>query len=370
MRPAILKHLELLAATMLTIALGACSDSGSSRGDGNILTNPEPTVATGIAATVGSPTSVLVASIAFDAGGADSARITYHAAGGAVQHTPFYRTLSPDTIVVLGLLPNTAYSYAVETVTGGQIASSASSSFTTASLPPDLAPYRLARISGVQHHFTMTGVSVPGGGYAVVFDSTGAIVWYRDFSTAGVGVSNVLMQPNGHITTFLGNTSGWQPAPGSYAEMTAAGALVHTYQAAAGSYMDDHDILITGTGANQQAHYFTFTVRQTDLSSLGMGTNVTTAGHQIVRENATGDRAFTWDAWDHIALNEWVGDTSAKATRGNSTDFDHPNALTFDNAGNYVVSWRNLDQIMALDPNTGDVLWRLGGLKSDFAFVG
>src|SRR6185503_18171487 len=48
---------------------------------------------------------------------------------------------------------------------------------------------------------------------------------------------------------------------------------------------------------------------------------------------------------------------------------DHPNAMTFDTAGNYVVSWRNLDQIMAIDPNNGNVLWRLGGTKSDFTFV-
>jgi hypothetical protein len=75
-----------------------------------------------------------------------------------------------------------------------------------------------------------------------------------------------------------------------------------------------------------------------------------------------------WDAWDHIALGEWIGDTADKATR-TETDYDHPNALTFDDHGNYVVSWRNLNQIMAIDPANGSVLWRVGGVKSDYRFV-
>ncbi|HXT15318.1 MAG TPA: arylsulfotransferase family protein [Gemmatimonadaceae bacterium] len=328
-----------------------------------------PVVPATVNATVGSALSVLQARVTVDAVGADSVRVVYQAGNGVAQATPF-RTprTSSDTILVLGLHAKTLYTYYVEALTAGVSQRSPAGTFTTAALPGQLDNVRLQQISGVQHHDVATGVTTGDGGYAVIFDSTGALVWYRDFTDTKMTVSNVLMQPNGNITAFIGNTSGWQPADGYYVEMSPAGEILQTYRAPPGSYMDDHDFLITGGGDTRQLHYFTYTIRQMDLSPIGLGTNVATAGHQVRRESAAG-LDFTWDAWDHFTITDWIGDAAAKATRGNSTDYDHPNALTFDNSGNYVVSWRNLDQVTAIDPNNGNVLWRLGGKNSDFTFV-
>ncbi|HXT15317.1 MAG TPA: aryl-sulfate sulfotransferase [Gemmatimonadaceae bacterium] len=351
-------------------ALAACSDGSRSSSGTDLLTPAAPIVPASVTVVVGSATMVLQARVSFTAAGADSVRVAYQAPNGPVQFTPFHAVgQNGDTILVLGLRPKSRYTYHVEAMTGGVSASSTDAAFTTAQVPGQLDNVQIQQISGAQHHYVATGVLTGDGGYAVIFDSTGTIVWYHDFTATKLTVSNVVMQPNGNITAFLGNTSGWQPLEGYYVEMNPAGDIVNTYRPPAGSFMDDHEFLITGSGASQTVQYFTFTTRQLDLSALGLSPNTTTAGHQIRRFNASGAEEFTWDAWDHISIDEWVGDTTAKTTRGNSTDFDHPNAMTFDTAGNYVVSWRNLDQIMAIDPNNGNVLWRLGGTKSDFTFV-
>jgi hypothetical protein len=132
--------------------------------------------------------------------------------------------------------------------------------------------------------------------------------------------------------------------------------------------MDDHEIRLTGSGASKKAHYFTFDMRDTDLTSIGGNESVQVAGHQIIREDAAGATEFRWDAWGSIGIDEWVGDDGSKAYR-NPTDFDHPNALSFDQSGNYVVSWRNLDQVADIDSQTGQVLWRVGGTKGEYRFI-
>jgi hypothetical protein len=316
------------------------------------------------------PANVLSASVIFTlAGAVDSVRVSYLETGGTLQATPVFPGIEgTDTIMVLGLKPSTTYLYQVTVYSGGAAKTSASSTFTTQALPSDLADVRLVKISGSTPRYTATGVQTPGGSYAVIFNGDGEIVWYHSFVTTGLQVSDLMMQPNGNFTAFIGNTSGFNPLPGYYVEVTPAGEEVHTYSAPSGYYMDDHEIRLTGSGASKKAHYFTFDMRDTDLTSIGGNESVQVAGHQIVRENAAGATEFKWDAWDNIGIDEWVGDDGSKANR-NPTDFDHPNALSFDQSGNYLVSWRNLDQVVDIDSQTGQVLWRVGGTKGEYTFI-
>jgi arylsulfate sulfotransferase len=286
-----------------------------------------------------------------------------------LQLTPSHAgKIGADTLVVLGLKPGTTYEYQVETFAGGVPGSSPTARFKTGDLPDDLAAVELVKISGSTLRYTVTGVQTASGGYAVAFDPNGRIAWYHDFTATGLQVSDVMMQPNGNFTAFIGNTSGFQPLEGYYVEFTPAGKEVRTYRAHGGVYVDDHEIRLTGTGTEKKAHYMTYTFRTLDLTSIGGLGEVETAGHQIVRENAAGTIEFAWDAWDTIDVEEWAGDDNAKQTR-TTTDFDHPNALSFDADGNYIVSWRNLDQIMAINSQTGAIIWRIGGVLGNYQFV-
>jgi len=79
--------------------------------------------------------------------------------------------------------------------------------------------------------------------------------------------------------------------------------------------MDDHEIRLTGSGATKKASYITYDIRPTDLTEIGGLPSVALAGHQIVREDATGTREFTWDAWNNIEFDEWIGDDGTKSTK-------------------------------------------------------
>jgi hypothetical protein len=333
----------------------ACSDASGPDGPGIPVTIA--------AAARVSPENVLSARVVFSAGDADSVAVAYRA-GNDVRTTRFRAAKAgTDTIIVLGLRPETDYRFEVVARANGLTRSSAEGGFRTASLPAALANVKMVSLAGSPSRHSITGVN----GYAVVFDTTGAIVWYHDFTATGLPVGTLMLQPNGNLTAFLGASSGWQPIFGYYSEFTPEGEEVATYSAPPGYYMDDHDLLLSIDGGAKKAHYFTYDIRTMDLTHIGGHASVATAGHQIRRASAGGDE-FVWDAWGQIGVEEWVGDMSMRSTR-TSTDFDHPNALTFDLAGNYVVSWRNLNQVMAINAMNGAVLWRLGGTKSDLTFV-
>ena len=347
-------------------AIAACHDSPVSPAPPTEYPTPSEIEAKAPAA----PENVLSAHISFTMAAApDSVRVSFTENGGAAFTTPFRTGKSgADTIDVIGLKPGTKYTYQVDAVTARVQRSSSSSTFTTGDLPSDLADVKMATISGTASRYAVTGLQTVSGGYAVAFDNTGAIVWYHDFTSTGLQVSDVMMQPNGNFTAFIGNTSGFQALEGYYVEFTPGGREVRTYRAPSGYYMDDHEIRLTGEGTALRAHYITYSIESQDLTYMGGLSNVALAGHQIVRQNDAGLIEFNWNAWDRIEVDEWVGDDNAKQTR-TATDFDHPNAISFDNTGNYIISWRNLNQIMAIDPQTGDILWRLGGANGEYEFV-
>src|SRR6185503_16043479 len=37
---------------------------------------------------------------------------------------------------------------------------------------------------------------------------------------------------------------------------------------------------------------------------------------------------------------------------------------------NYIASWRDLNQVTAIDSQTGEVVWRMGGVRGEYTFMG
>src|SRR5207237_10812911 len=101
---------------------------------------------------------------------------------------------------------------------------------------------------------------------------------------------------------------------------TPEGKQVAVYNAPSGYYMDEHELLITGDGLTKRAHYLTYSISNLDLTSVGGGSNVPTAAHQLVRSDESGAVYFQWYAWNRIGIDEWVNDATQKAR--SSTDYD------------------------------------------------
>jgi hypothetical protein len=116
-----------------------------------------------------------------------------------------------------------------------------------------------------------------------------------------------------------------------------------------------------GDGLVTDFHEFSITPRDTALlvAYNDEGALLDSVVQEI--EIASGDVLFEWRATDHIALDE----SYVTPTTG-SYDFAHLNAAAVDDGG-LLISSRHAWTVYRVDRTTGEIVWRLGGKKSDFA---
>ena len=348
-------HLAAPAALLLVGAFAACSDS---TGTGTTA-HPQITGATAEANPLNALSAIVRATVA----NADSVRVRAWAEGADTAiATPFRGSGGSDSVAVLGLAPGASYRLVVDALRGSDTVTSDTIPFTAGSLP--------AFIQSLAMDFT--GPSRPAGylltvvgdgktSFAVAFDDSGAVRWYREFD--GDFVEETKQQFNGDFTTFIGGTHGAEPLPGRYEEYHSDGGLVRTFQLAEPTYVDNHELWLVGDSTAPDALFFTYTQRHLDLSANGGPADTIVVGHQLVKMNAAGDVQTIFDAWDHF-------DPSENIEPNGSRDMDHPNALSIDANGDYIVSWRNLAQITAIDHTDGHLLWRLGGTNGNVTLTG
>jgi len=344
-------------------AVAACGD-GAPTGSGG----PVPEILSAVVAP--NPTNALSALVSYTAQGTDSARLTYWADTVPLAATPYSRpTRGQGQIAVLGLAPRTAYRAVVEVVGPGGVAAE-SVAFVSGDLPAALQSVSLNLSGTPPPGYLLTQVSGNDTGFAVAFDQSGHIRWYRGFSTgAGEHALAAEQQPDGRFTLFMGASRGWEPVPGRYFEFTAAGESLAVYSAGNALYTDPHELLLRSGGSGQVAYLFGYDLRNVDLTALGGAASQLIAGHSILRQSASGAIEFQWSAWDHFDLAEWVGRPPNLAQQL-VIDFDHPNSIEIDPAGAYIVSFASLAQIVRIDPATGAMRWRFGGQKNQFVLNG
>lgn len=100
--------------------------------------------------------------------------------------------------------------------------------------------------------------------------------------------------------------------------------------------------------------------KEFDLTSIGGTRNDKVRGDGILVLNHNGEKVWEWSVFD---VKHPLSDNKILKTK---EDWLHANALFKDLDGNYLVSFRNISQIWKIDGKTGNLIWKLGGLDSDF----
>jgi hypothetical protein len=303
--------------------------------------------------------NTLCAIAAFISSGANAVRLRSESGSTLLYSLPVDGPQGDLTAV--GLTAETSWRHVLEVQNEAGTWSDADSvTQQTAALPQALQDVKLAVTGAPPSGFLLTGVALDAGTVAAVaFDGTGAVRWYRLFSAAGIG--DVKQQTDGHVTVFLGATRGWDEVEGHYSEVDVRGTELATFSAPAGSYTDDHELQVSGG----EPWFFDYSLRALDATSLGGPADARVAAHQVL---SGGHVVF--DGWQHFGVADWREYPTTAAAWAQPSDLDHPNALSFAPDGSLLVSYRNLDAVLDLDPDTGAVRWQLGGRGSQLSFVG
>jgi hypothetical protein len=200
-------------------------------------------------------------------------------------------------------------------------------------------------------YLLLTPTSPSGQHGPMIVDETGALVWFQPLP-AGRTATNFQVQ------TYRGEPvlTWWE------------GKLISGYGNGEYVVMDHgyHELTrISGGPGSTDLHEFQLTPAGTALS-----TNYQQTGALldcVIREVdvATGRTLLAWRASDHVALAESYQPRPKPG--GGPWDFFHANAVALDADGHLLISSRHLSTIIKVHRQTGAVLWRLGGKRSDFA---
>ncbi len=193
----------------------------------------------------------------------------------------------------------------------------------------------------------------------MILDVTGEIVWFQPSAqlTTNLQVQQYRGRPvltywQGKIVNGIGYGEGHL--------LDASYRSVATIKAVKGLQVDLHELTIT---PQNTALVTAYREQPADLSAIG-GPAKSSVFEGVIQEIdiETGKLLFEWQSLDHVGVDE----SYIKATKG-PADYFHINSIALWDDESLLVSARSTWAAYRINRKTGEVIWRLGGKKSDFA---
>jgi hypothetical protein len=233
---------------------------------------------------------------------------------------------------------------------------------------PDLSPPRVEVTQRANHDTAAGYIFVApeegdaGQGGSLIIDDRGQVVWFRPLhSTYGRAM-------NFEVQTYRGRpVLTWIESPGEYVSefviFDSSYREIARFPAGNGYDGDHHEFLISPQDTALIAIY---SAVPWDLTSVG-GSRDGVAMQGIVQELdiETGKVLFEWHSLEHVGLDETYGKPGEDKDYP-GIDYFHLNSIDVDHDDNLLVSARKTSAVYKIDRKSGEVIWRLGGKKSDF----
>lgn len=192
---------------------------------------------------------------------------------------------------------------------------------------------------------------------AVIADNSGQPIWENPL--AGKVTTNFRVQRfrGDPVLTWWEGSIELGHGVGEYVIADSSYRTVRRVQAARGLRGDLHEFVIT---PRDTALLTSYVVVGADLSAIG-GSRKGTIQDAIFQELdlTTGKVLLEWHSLDRIPLDESYAPVSA------DWDFFHINSVDLDGDGNLLISSRSTHTVYKLN-HSGEIIWRLGGKRSDF----
>ena len=195
-------------------------------------------------------------------------------------------------------------------------------------------------------------------GYLIIADNSGNVIYYKRFNSI---VADFKVQPNGLLTYFNASKNAFYAMDSSY-------SLVDSFKTGNGYVTDIHELQILPNNHALLMAYDPEPVRM-DTVVEGGDSSAVVIGLILQEIDADKNVVFQWRSWDHFLITDATEDISLT---NSVIDYVHGNAIELDDDSNWLVSSRSLDEITKINRQTGEIIWRLGGLKSrnnQFIFV-
>lgn len=307
-----------------------------------------------------------------DGVGVDQAQVTFDDGTGAQATPTFSLAAGPATQPVFGLLPSTHYTLQATGLDAqGQPVASAAVDFTTDVLPAGVNPFTVADGGAAGPGYTLIArvprSAASGVDEVTLVDGAGQPVWYLTLFPGLVG--DFQRQPDHTYTVAqldqAHTVQGLAAASAYFVQYDPLGKALRRWTAPVGIATDGHELRLQPNG---DALLFGIDEQTVDMTAYADGgrPTATVVGDLLERVTPDGGVAFLWDTFGHMSLDDI--DPLIDRT-GAVVDAAHANSIDVMADGSYLLSLRNMSEVVKVDAVTGDVLWVLGGHSSDFLFV-
>src|ERR671920_686415 len=231
---------------------------------------------------------------------------------------------------------------------------------------PDLSP-PVAEVASRAHDtapgyvFVAPQTGGAGQGGSLIVDDRGEVVWFRPLPVLLGRAMDLKVQ------SYKGSpVLTWMETPGEVA--SEYGIADSTYReiarirAANGYDGDHHEFHISPQDTALITIYSPVPVDLTPFGGLQSGL----AWQGIIQELdiETGEVLFEWRSLEHVGLDETYAGLMQDGRSG--FDYFHINSIDVDHDDNLLVSARETFAVYKIDRGSGEIIWRLGGKKSDF----
>lgn len=299
--------------------------------------------------------------------GTHEVSVQYGSDPNYTQATPWVRVSPQGTasVTLIGLEPATVcHARVLARSPSGALSMSEDLTMKTAQLPNDV-PNRFAVTAseGESEDLVLFGLRYRRQklGLAALVDREGRLLWYR---TSKGPMGAVARMRNGNFVVYgheENESNGFQ-------EIAADGTLATTWRdtTAADTVGDEFTLLPSGN-----ALVIAQEVHAVDTRTLFPGgTENAIRYDQTVTELQDGSHVvWKWSTHGRLVESEIIGDPEDPV---DPRDYEvaHVNAISPAPDGNPVVSLRNTSSLLKVRRSTGEIVWRLGGNRSDFRFEG
>jgi hypothetical protein len=194
-------------------------------------------------------------------------------------------------------------------------------------------------------------------GYLMILDNSGVPIYYLKTSSRK---SPFQLQHNGSLTF-------WNNDANKFLEMDSSYSVIDSFSCI-NFGTDFHDLHLFPNGHSLLMGVYWRTVRM-DTIIAGGDSAANVLEFVIQEQDDNKNVIFQWRTQDHFQITDATADVNLLA---HTIDPYHCNAIELDNDGNLLLSSRNLDEITKINRQTGDLIWRWGGIKSknnEFQFI-
>jgi hypothetical protein len=192
--------------------------------------------------------------------------------------------------------------------------------------------------------------------YIIILNNDGTPYFYRRFGRQETGLADFRVQENGLLTYFTYMYH-------AHFVLNQHYEVVDTLRCAHGYPNNNHEVLLTKGHTILIAN----NTQIVDMSKVvdGGHPSAFVRGMDIQEFDDDKNLIFEWSTWDHLDIN----DALHMDLRQPNVDLVHMNSIAIDYDNHLIVSIPHYNQVIKINRETGAIIWRLGGVQSDFTFI-